>query len=252
MSPAASSPLSFVSFYSGREKGHYRYSKYNTYIELYEAINTQYWLAQIKRFYDETIPLKERLFENSILSLENPIWRNAYYERYTNMFVILMPNFCDPMLNENYADAYNYAALGTVIGHELCHGFDAVGAKYNENGEKKEWWTVSDKLHYEDKKLQMKQLFCMFTLESDSTINVNGELTLGENLADLGGIATVYDLFVSKKIQEGFSGEELIKQKKMFFESYAIKWTNLKVSCKDYFYVRFSYLYYILFSKQKE
>ena len=72
----------------------------------------------------------------------------------------------------------------------------------------------------------MTELFNMFTLDSDSTISINGEQTLGENIADFGGFSISYDLFVNKKIKEGFSGDNLIAQKKMFFQSFAIGWTS--------------------------
>ena len=75
--------------------------------------------------------------------------------------------------------------------------------------------------HKDHRKEQMTQLFNMFTLESNSTINVDGKTTLEENMADFGGLTIAYDAFVSKKIKEGFSGLNLIEQKKMFFQSFA-------------------------------
>ena len=68
----------------------------------------------------------------------------------------------------------------------------------------------------------------MFTLETkDDLKSLNGENTLGENMADFGGLVTAYDIFVEKKIKEGYAGEEFIRQKKMFFQSFAIGWTNV-------------------------
>ena len=73
---------------------------------------------------------------------------------------------------------------------------------------------------------EMTELFNMFTTPESFT-SLNGEFTLTENMADFGGLVTAYDIFVEKKINEGFAGEKLIEQKKMFFQSFALAWSTL-------------------------
>ena len=158
---------------------------------------------------------------------ENPMAANAFYNPVVNACYILPTNLVDPIYNTSYADAYNYAVIGaTTIGHEMCHAFDASGAKYDSTGKEKDWWAVSDKLRYQEKKDQLTELFNQFTTPESYT-SLDGENTLTENMADFGGLTVAYDLFVEKKINEGFSGERLNEQRKMFFQSYALAWSGL-------------------------
>ncbi len=144
---------------------------------------------------------------------------NAFYTASVNGIFILPIWLTEPGTNVEYADAYNYGNFGSVLGHELCHAFDSEGSTADENGNTTDWWSSSDKLRYEEKKTQMTQLFSTYT--SKSGTYVDGAKTLAENMADFGGLTTIYDLFVSKKIKEGFTGEELKNQKKMFFQSFS-------------------------------
>ena len=199
------------------------YDDCTSFIDFCERIATKTDLTIIQDIFNPDISLEDKLYEE-ITMLMNPITVNAFYAPSINIVDILITCLTGDFCNIDYPDAYNYGAIGMVVGHELCHAFDDNGSKYDEKGRTRDWWAVSDKLRYEEKKEQMKTLFNMFTLDSDSRVNINGEQTLGENLADYGGLTTSYDLFVSKKIKEGFSGEELLNQKRMFFESYSILW----------------------------
>ena len=200
------------------------YKNCSTYIDFYNKISYNANLIYLKRFADDSIPFDDLMFE--IFQYQSdPMLTNANYDFETNTVCIRI-SCLNGLCNIDYPDAYSYASLGFIVGHEICHGFDSNGSKHNEIGETKDWWTISDKLHYEDKKAQVTELYSMFALESDSTITVNGVQTLNENMADLGGITIAYDTFVSKKIKEGFSGDNLIKQKKMFFESLAILFSS--------------------------
>ena len=134
-----------------------------------------------------------------------------------------IPNLQEEVLKLDSSDAFNYAVLGaTTIGHELCHAFDSSGAQYGPDGKCLEWWTISDKLRYKEKQNQMKSLYNQFVISSDGS-SVSGERTLDENLADLGGFTVAYDTFLSQKIDE-LTDEELIEQRKVFFQSFAIYW----------------------------
>jgi len=117
---------------------------------------------------------------------------NAFYDPNMNQIVfpagILQPPFFDP----NGDDAINYGAMGSVIGHELTHAFDDSGSKFDGKGNYKNWWTKEDRKRF-DKRAQM--LVKQFNQFKVGDLAVNGKLTLGENIADLGGLAIAYDAF---------------------------------------------------------
>lgn len=118
---------------------------------------------------------------------------NAYYNPSNNEIVfpagILQPPFFDYQAD----DAVNYGAIGAVIGHEMTHGFDDEGRQYDANGDLKEWWTKEDAANFEKKADKIVEQFNNYKILD--TVAVNGKLTLGENLADLGGVAIAYDAF---------------------------------------------------------
>lgn len=176
----------------------------------------------IKRIFRNDLSIEQRLLDCYTLS-ENTIVNNAYYDPSNNTMVINIPNLQEEVLKLDSSAAFNYAVLGaTTIGHELCHAFDSSGAQYGPDGKCMEWWTISDKLRYKEKQNQMKSLYNQFVISSDGS-SVSGERTLDENLADLGGFTVAYDTFLSQKIDE-LTDEELIKQRKVFFQSFAIYW----------------------------
>ena len=176
----------------------------------------------IKRIFQNDLSIEQRLLDCYILS-DNTIEDNAFYNPSNNVMVINIPNLQEEVLKLDSSDAFNYAILGaTTIGHELCHAFDSFGAQYGPDGKRLEWWTISDKLRYQEKQNQMKSLYNQFVISSDGSA-VSGERTLDENLADLGGFTVAYDTFLSKKIDE-LTDEALIEQRKVFFQSFAIYW----------------------------
>jgi putative endopeptidase len=124
---------------------------------------------------------------------------NAYYNSTYNDITfpagILQPPFFDPKLD----DAMNYGAIGVVIGHELTHGFDDSGSRYDGEGNLKMWWTDADRKKFEEKVDCVSTQFSSYEVEPG--LNINGKLTLGENTADLGGMAIAFDAF--KKSMEG-------------------------------------------------
>lgn len=119
---------------------------------------------------------------------------NAYYSPMMNEIVfpaaIMQPPFFDP----NADDAVNYGAIGAVIGHEFSHGFDDQGSKYDAKGNFNSWWTENDRKEFEKRtKLLVNQFNAFQVLDS---VFVNGELTLGENIADLAGLTVAYDAYM--------------------------------------------------------
>jgi putative endopeptidase len=133
-----------------------------------------------------------------------------------------------PFFNPNADDAVNYGAMGSVIGHEITHGFDDEGSQFDADGNLKNWWTEEDKKKFEAKtKILASQYSSFIVLDS---IHVNGDLTLGENIADLGGLTISYYALkhsmagkpAPAKI-DGFTAEQ------RFFLSWAQAWrTNMR------------------------
>lgn len=119
---------------------------------------------------------------------------NAYYEPSTNSInfpaAILQP----PYFDANADDALNYGGIGAVIGHEATHGFDDRGSQFDGAGSNVNWWTAEDRRKFEQRSEQLVKQFDAYTpLPNHPTLHVNGKLTLGENIADLGGTNVAYD-----------------------------------------------------------
>ncbi|HUL54488.1 MAG TPA: M13 family metallopeptidase [Opitutaceae bacterium] len=118
---------------------------------------------------------------------------NAYFQSTANQIVflagILQPPFFDPALD----DAVNYGGIGVVIGHEITHGFDDRGRLYDADGNLADWWTEADAAQFKARAQKVVDEYNQF--EALPGLKVNGELTLGENIADLGGVTIAYDAF---------------------------------------------------------
>ena len=149
---------------------------------------------------------------------------NAYYNPSLNEIVfpagILQPPFFDPKAD----DAVNYGGIGAVIGHELTHGFDDEGRNYDAKGNLNAWWTSEDSAKFVTKAQRIIDQFDSFVVLD--SIHVNGHLTLGENIADLGGITLAYDAF--KKTKEGKSDEKIdgLTPDQRFFLGFANIWAG--------------------------
>lgn len=119
---------------------------------------------------------------------------NAYYNPVNNEIVfpaaIMQPPFFDPKAD----DAVNYGAIGAVIGHEFSHGFDDQGSKYDAKGNLNDWWTAEDRKLFDQRTKILVDQFNKF--EVLDSVFVNGELTLGENIADLAGLTVSYDAYL--------------------------------------------------------
>ena len=126
---------------------------------------------------------------------------NAYYNPQLNEIVfpagIMQPPFFDP----NADDAVNYGGMGAVIGHEMTHGFDDQGAQFDAQGNLKNWWTASDLDQFKKGTGLVASQFDSYTVLD--SLHVNGRLTLGENLADLGGLSIAYAALEKALAQKG-------------------------------------------------
>lgn len=136
---------------------------------------------------------------------------NAFYSPSHNDITFPAGILQAPFFSEDADDAVNYGGIGFVIGHELTHGFDNQGAKFDEVGNFKNWWKEADKKAFALRTKVVERQFSRYSVEG---LKVNGTLTLGENIADLGGIALAYDAYqlslarTGRKDLDGFSPEE--------------------------------------------
>ncbi|MBP9711196.1 MAG: M13 family metallopeptidase [Candidatus Pacebacteria bacterium] len=116
---------------------------------------------------------------------------NAYFHPTMNEIVFPAAILQPPFFNFDADDAFNYGGIGAVIGHEITHGFDDQGAKFDHKGNLKLWWTPVDKKKFEQKGKVVVKQYDAFTVADG--VHVNGGLTLGENIADLGGLVIGYE-----------------------------------------------------------
>lgn len=111
---------------------------------------------------------------------------NAYYYPPNNEIVFPAGILQPPMFDAKADDAMNYGAIGAVIGHELSHGFDDKGSTFNSRGNLRNWWTDADRKNFTDRAACIERQFAAYEVEKG--LNINGKLTLGENIGDLGGV----------------------------------------------------------------
>ena len=135
---------------------------------------------------------------------------NAYYESERNRVVLPAGLLQKPFLGYTN-DSQNYGALGTLIGHELTHGFDDQGSKFNPKGELLPWWTPSDLKTYEDRSDHVRKFYFKKIVGGE---HINGRLTLGENMADIGGLTLSLRAAPNVTLF-------------LFFTTYAIIWRDL-------------------------
>ena len=147
---------------------------------------------------------------------------NAYYHPLLNEIAFPAGIMQAPFFDENAEDAVNYGRIGMVIGHEFTHGFDDMGSKFAADGSFKNWWTEEDRKLFEEKTKTLGETYSGFCpLEGHC---VNPELTMGENIADLGGLTMA--LYAYKLTKECKSGEkrEGFTPEQRFFIAYAQLW----------------------------
>lgn len=149
---------------------------------------------------------------------------NAYYNPTTNEICFPAGILQPPFFDMNADDAFNYGAIGVVIGHEMTHGFDDQGRRFDKDGNFTDWWTTDDAMRFKQKAQVMIDYFN--TINVLPNLKANGELTLGENLADHGGLKVAYQAFKNAtqnaegKTIEGFTPEQ------RFFLAYSNVWAS--------------------------
>ena len=149
---------------------------------------------------------------------------NAYYNPTRNEIVFPAAILQPPFFNPKADDAINYGAMGVVIGHEISHGFDDQGRKFDADGNIKDWWTKDDNEKFQARAKKLIDEFNNFA--AVDTFKVNGALTLGENIGDLGGLNVSFNAF--KNTDEYKNGESIdgFTPVQRFFLGYAQVWAE--------------------------
>lgn len=147
---------------------------------------------------------------------------NAYYNPSFNEIVFPAGILQPPFYYQGADDAVNYGAIGAVIGHEMTHGFDDQGSQYDKVGNLKSWWSEQDRKQFEKRTQQVVDQYNAYTVLD--TVHVNGELTLGENIADIGGLAIAFDAF--ENTDQFKNGEKIngLTPTQRFFMAFAQVW----------------------------
>lgn len=149
---------------------------------------------------------------------------NAYYNPTTNEICFPAAILQAPFFDVNADDATNYGAIGVVIGHEMTHGFDDQGRNFNADGNMVDWWTAGDSKRFTAAAEKLAAQFDQITVVGD--LKANGHLTLGENIADQGGLRISYDAF--KTTQQFQEGKEIdgFTPAQRFYLSYGRIWAE--------------------------
>lgn len=188
-----------------------------------------------KSFYENVMECnkfqtKRHIDEKAGKPVDNEEWFmtpqtvNAYYNPTTNEICfpagILQYPFFDPTAD----DAFNYGAIGVVIGHEMTHGFDDQGRHYDKEGNMTDWWTESDGKNFEARTGKYADFFSNIKVLPD--LNGNGKLTLGENLADHGGLQVAYNAYKNATKNAPLKDIDGLTADQRFFIAYAGVWAG--------------------------
>ncbi|MDX6251497.1 MAG: putative endopeptidase, partial [Kribbellaceae bacterium] len=158
--------------------------------------------------------------------LMTPQTVNAYYHPLRNEIVFPAAILQPPFFNEHADDAVNYGGIGAVIGHEIGHGFDDQGSKYDGAGNLNDWWTDDDRAAFEQRTDKLVEQYNQLEPTEAPGHHVNGALTLGENIGDLGGLSIAYTAY-----EISLGGEEApvvngLTGPQRFFLSWAHAWST--------------------------
>ena len=198
--------------------------------------------VQINRttYFENVLSLNQNEYQYQLAKLNKPVDRTewgvtpatvtAYYDPSLNEIVFPAGILQYPYFDFLADDAINYGGIGMVIGHEMTHAFDDQGAQFDKDGNVENWWTKEDYKRFREKTKQLANLYSSFTILD--TVHIKGQLTLGENTADNGGVAIAYDAF--KMTQEGKSSDKIdgFTPDQRFFLSIARIW---RVKTRDAF-----------------
>lgn len=156
--------------------------------------------------------------------LMTPQTVNAYYNPSTNEICFPAGILQYPCFDMNADDAFNYGAIGVVIGHEMTHGFDDQGRQYDKDGNLKDWWTPEDSKNFDERAQVMVN--CFDSLQVLPGLNADGRLTLGENIADHGGLQVAFQAYKNATAEASLADEQGFTPDQRFFLAYATVWAG--------------------------
>ena len=154
----------------------------------------------------------------------NPQTVNAYYNPTTNEICFPAGILQYPFFDMNADDAFNYGAIGVVIGHEMTHGFDDQGRNYDKDGNMHDWWKEADGKNFIERTGKYADFFS--AIEVLPGLNANGRLTLGENLADHGGLQVAWAAYKNATKRNKLADKEGLTADQRFFHAYAGVWAG--------------------------
>lgn len=149
---------------------------------------------------------------------------NAYYNPSTNEICFPAGILQYPFFDMNADDAFNYGAIGVVIGHEMTHGFDDQGRQFDKDGNLKDWWTAGDAKRFNERAQVMVNFFD--SIEVLPGLRANGSLTLGENIADQGGLQVSYQALKNATKDAPLAVQDGLTPEQRFFLAYANVWAG--------------------------
>jgi len=149
---------------------------------------------------------------------------NAYYDPSTNEICFPAGILQYPFFDMNADDAFNYGAIGVVIGHEMTHGFDDQGCQYDKEGNLKNWWTADDKKHFDERTAGLATFFD--SIEVAPGVYGNGKFTLGENIADQGGLHVSFQAFKNATEASPLETKDGFTPEQRFFLAYSNVWAG--------------------------
>lgn len=145
---------------------------------------------------------------------------NAFYSPNKNEMLFPAAILQAPFFDMHADDAVNYGSIGMVIGHEMTHGFDDEGSKFDAKGNLKSWWSEEDRRRFEAKAKKVEKQFDGYSVADG--VKVNGKLTLGENIADFGGLSIAYDAYQTRLAKTGRKDIDGLTPEQRFFASFAV------------------------------
>ena len=149
---------------------------------------------------------------------------NAYYEPSSNEICFPAGILQAPYFDPNAEEACNYGAIGVVIGHEMTHGFDDQGRNFDQNGNMVDWWTAEDAAKFQELANKLGAQYSAEIIADD--VHANGQFTMGENIADHGGLRVAYSAFKNTEQGKGNTLIDGFTPDQRFFLSYANVWAN--------------------------
>lgn len=179
-------------------------------------------MVRVSEFEDDFWMKKIGQKKDSTIWYMNAHEINAYYDPSSNEICFPAGILQYPFFDMSADDAFNYGAIGSIIGHEMTHGFDDAGRKFDRDGNLRDWWTPADADGFNARADVMVRFFDNIIIADD--VHANGTFTLGENLADYGGVTISYDAY--KKFGDDVATDSALTPDQRFFVAYAGTWAQ--------------------------